>query len=233
MISKRVTRIELEGILLPPGSTEMGVCVGRGPDGRYAGWGCVGDGALADGAMQVPQFEETSVGDALILLGSAIGALVRHGLARTDSSGRVIKAADSPRADVIGSGLLAALATELLTTTGWELAGSENGKLDLLLDTTGEPSLWDTDAGRLKECGLLVLLIPPWARPADYDFYPNLHRRSLRTIARRWHHPPEELGGLPPNLYEVASEWISQDEWERTSSSSVSAGQLWRWQRFS
>ena len=136
-------------------------------------------------------------------------------------------------AAIIGQGLLAAITEGLLTRRGVSLApATEKTVLPLLIDTTGEPSKWSQALPALQDEGTLLLLVPPWSEPIAYNFYPHLHRRSLRVVARRWHYPlPLSDDITADSLYSLVSTIVREGQWVRPfdhPNTNPDEG-VWRW----
>ena len=87
---------------------------------------------------------------------------------------------------VVGDGPLATAARRALGECGVRIdPPTSNGAVDLLVDVTGDPAQWEKQLVNLRDEGTILLLVPAGAEPVDFDFYPTIHRRSLRLLARR------------------------------------------------
>jgi hypothetical protein len=182
--------VSVEGVLLPSNAKGAGLWVGydaRSPANRYAGWGWPADRLFSLKEDLLPLAGESPEIGALLLPGLAIAVAVNCLL-------------PMQRAAILGKGLLAALVEEVLTCRNVQIEPVQPGAvLSLIVDTSGDPTVWSSSLDALCGEGTLLLLVPPWSTPADFNFYPYLHRHSLRVIARRWHR-------LPP-----VSEWVDRD----------------------
>lgn len=56
---------------------------------------------------------------------------------------------------------------------------------DILIDTTADSAWWPRVLPLVREQGRVLLLLPPGPQVYPLDFYPAIHRRSLRLSARR------------------------------------------------
>jgi hypothetical protein len=199
--------VSVEGVLLPSNAKDAGLWVGydsRYPTVRYTGWGPPADNVYSFKADLLPLAGESSVVGALLVPGLAIAAALNCLLPIT-------------RAAVVGKGFLAALVEEMLICRGVQIKSAEEGTmLPLIVDTCGDSTRWSSTLDALSGEGTLLLLVPPWSAPAAFNFYPHVHRHSLRVIARRWHR-------LPP-----VSEWVDRDSLAQSISSVVQQG---RWVR--
>lgn len=61
----------------------------------------------------------------------------------------------------------------------------EDFSFDILIDTTADSSWWPRVLSLVREQGRVLLLLPPGPQVHPLDFYPAIHRRSLRLLARR------------------------------------------------
>ncbi len=109
---------------------------------------------------------------------------------------RALHLSPGARVLVTGPGLPAAVAALLARS----LAGASvervrsgdfpAGSFDAFVDATGDPALWGPAMSRMRVAGRVLLLLPPGPCRPPFDVYPQVHRRSLRLLARRWT-PPE------------------------------------------
>ena len=134
---------------------------------------------------------------------------------------------------MVGEGLLADLTSRILNMRGFSLEPPQPGAdLGLVVDTTGDSRLWAGSLPALRSEGTLLLLVPPWARPVDFDFYPHIHRRSLTVVARRWHRCPQPADqGFVDSLGPIVSSVVSEGRWLRPfylKSATVQRG-VWQW----
>ena len=172
--------VDVESVLLPAGGGGSGLWAGRdatSPGSFYAGWGPAVD------RLTAPRAEVLALaGD-----GEAAGLV----LAATAIVAALDQAGPTTRPLVLGQGLLGELVEAALAAKG-VTPGPQEEALDLVVDTTGDPAAWRASLSRLRGEATVLLLVPPWSAPVDVNFYPHLHKRSLRTVARRWHRPPPE-----------------------------------------
>ncbi|MFQ5922923.1 MAG: hypothetical protein ACE5M4_08775 [Anaerolineales bacterium] len=184
--------VVIETVLLPPDTAGAGLWSGydaRLPTSRYTGWGAAVDRLSAQTSDMLPLTGESSLVDPLMLPAQSIA----------ESLDAVLPTAC---AAVVGEGLLATIVENILRHRNTSIGPREaEDKLTLIVDTTGEPSRWSEALPGLCAEGTLLLFVPPWAGPAALDFYPYLHRRSLRVVAKRWHHPPPS--SQDPDLNEL------------------------------
>jgi hypothetical protein len=182
--------VTVSSLLLPSNAIDAALWVGydaRTPANRYVGWGWPADRLFSLKEDVLPLAGESPEIGALLLPGLAIAVAVNCLL-------------PMQRAAILGKGLLAALVEEVLTCRNVQIEPVQPGAaLSLIVDTSGDPTVWSSSLDALCGEGTLLLLVPPWSTPADFNFYPYLHRHSLRVIARRWHR-------LPP-----VSEWVDRD----------------------
>lgn len=218
------TLLIVEATLLPPEGSGEGLWVGHdegSPTTRFAGWGPAQDriSVKMEELLTLPQAVVDPVAAALLLPACAVASAL-------DAIGATSSAA------VVGEGLLADLASRILVARGFSLEPPQPGAdLGLVVDTTGDPKLWAAALPSLRSEGVILLLVPPWSRPAGFDFYPYAHRHSLQVIARRWHRcaqPPatELVDSLDP----VVSSMASEGRWLRTlelNSTTVRSG-VWQ-----
>lgn len=171
--------VQIHISLIPPGRHEDALWVGKVADDG-AGW-VVGWGGITDWMPYRRDAASPVAGD----LGSLEAALLVPARA-IDAAVRELAA--SRVASVVGEGPLAVLATRILNERAIStVPANASRQVDLLVDTTGDPSEWERALLRLRGEGTVLLLIPPWAKPVDFNFYPEIHRRSLEVVARRWH----------------------------------------------
>jgi hypothetical protein len=219
------TQITVDSTLLPPEAGGEGLWVGHDEGShttRFAGWG--------------PALDRVSVGkEDMLALPNAIGDPIAAGLLMPACA--VASALDgisaTSSAVVVGEGLLADLASRILVMRGYSLepAQAEAG-LGLIVDIGGEPGVWAGFLPALHNEGALLLLVPPWSRPGDFDFYPQIHRRSLQVIARRWHRCPQPADTeLVDSLRPIVSGVASEGRWLRPldlKGSTAKRG-VWQW----
>lgn len=217
--------ITVDIVLLPPQAQGYGLWVGNdasSPNTLCAGWGPAMDSL----SVKKEDFLALPKGDIDPL---TVGLLV--------PACAVVQALKSinpgSRVAVTGEGLLAELATTILASQGFSLEQPQpGGDLDLLVDTQGEPTLWTSNLSALRSKGTLLLLVPPWSKPANFDFYPEVHRRSLLVMARRWHNPPRALDrDMVAYLRPVVSAVVHESQWLRPLDSETAPGQhkVWLW----
>jgi threonine dehydrogenase-like Zn-dependent dehydrogenase len=214
----------VSSVLLPPAVEDAAFLVGcdaRSPENRYAGWGLPAEKV------------ETLRADMLPLSGEPveIGALLVPAMATAAALNAVLPA---QRAAVLGKGLLAALAEQILRSHHVEIETVRPAAaLPLIVDTSGAPSSWSNALESLRAEGAILLLLPPASTKADFNFYPDVHRHSLRVIARYWHRlpPPHERVGYE-SLIEIISNLLHDTQWLRSLSLDDSPVESERWQFF-
>jgi hypothetical protein len=195
--------VAVEAMLLPPGTRDASLWVGRDARSRtirYAGWGPPADKLFSPKADLLPLAGESPEIGALLVPGLAIAAAVKCLL-------------PVARAGVLGKGLLAAVVEQMLISQDVQIESVQPGAaLALIVDTSGDPTAWSSTLDALCGEGTLLLFVPPWSTPGDFNFYPYLHRHSLRVVARRWHRLP------------LVSEWVDRDSLARIISSILKRG---------
>jgi len=207
-VSASELSIRVEGVLLPPHAGGDGLWVGydtRSPDARYAGWGPAAEELSVLKADVMPAREITPLVGALLLPAYRV-------------AGALQRVTSATRAAIVGEGLLYALAETLMRCQGTSILNIEKGTdLDLIVDVTGEPASWSETLHLLCSGGTVLLITPPWSKSTDFNFYPEIHRRSLRVIAQRWHHqfriPPEDE--LLDKLCTLVSGIVAEEQWIR------------------
>ena len=88
---------------------------------------------------------------------------------------------------VLGNNRAAGMARRYLMERGEvEVPAQPGAVVDTLIDATGDVARWLPALSRLRDEGTVVLLLSPSPQPLDFDFYREIHRRSLRLVAGRW-----------------------------------------------
>jgi hypothetical protein len=216
--------VMVTSVLLPSDERDAALWVGhdaRSPTARYAGWGPPADNLF------------TSKADLLPLTGESpeIGALLVPSLAMAAAVNCLLPI---QRAAILGEGLLAALVEQMLICQDVQIESAQPGAvLPLIVDTSGDPTVWSSTLEALCTEGTLLLFMPPWSVPAAFNFYPDVHRRSLRLIARRWHRlPPVSEWVDRDSLAQIISSVLQQGRWVRSLNLGVSEPEAGVWQRF-
>jgi hypothetical protein len=133
-------------------------------------------------ALVVPDGSPVDDGGALAL--GALAAGVRDALAGVELAGPI---------DVVGAGIVAqALRAE-------QPAGRRPSVV--VVDLTGEPSAIVDALHRVEDGGAVLLAGNPAGRPAELDFYPDVHFRGLRVIGV----PPVGRAEEPSGAYASTS----------------------------
>lgn len=174
-----------EAVVIAPGSSTAGLWIGRDRTGeRVVGWSTLHDRYAGPSStllrMSRTLGDELDVRQAALLLPASATIAALRALA---PSGRV---------GVVGEGPIAAIVQAALTETA-DACESQSWRpdtLDSLVDASGEPARWARALPAVAPEGTVLLLVPPWAEPAEINFYPQFHRKSLRLVAGRWHRPP-------------------------------------------
>ena len=197
--------VELEACLLPLVTWREGFWVGRSLRGRrtrYGGWGPLAGRWTSSPAQAIEMPPDIPVLDAVLLLPLWAICMALEPLRASRSVA------------IHGHGPLATLAEAVLTWLGRTSApfGGRGTRIsaDLLVDTTGEPREWEAALPGLAREGTILTFVPPWRAPCDFNFYPELHRRSLTLLARRWVSngstiEPSELQRLAPMVAALSS----------------------------
>ena len=222
--SHRDMSLIVSSVLLPPAVRDAAFLVGcdaRSPDNRYAGWG------LPAERVQMPR------ADMLPLSGEPpeIGALLLPAIAMAAALNAVLPA---QRAAILGEGLLAALAEEILRSHHVQIEIVQSAAaLPLIVDTSGEPSTWSSALGSLSAEGAILLVVPPTPTKTDFNFYPHVHRLSLRVIARHWHRlPPPDERVDHESLIGIISNILDREQLLRSLSFNDSPAESQQWQFF-
>jgi len=84
---------------------------------------------------------------------------------------------------VLGEGEETAAAERIIRTI-FDARLVEDGA-DLLIEATGEPLKWQVNLERVRDSGRVLLLLEPRRGTADFDFYPQVHRRSLTLAVQK------------------------------------------------
>jgi threonine dehydrogenase-like Zn-dependent dehydrogenase len=199
--------VVVESVLLPPGVKDAGLWVGhdaRAPATRYTGWGPLTDLVSSPVEHLLPLSDETAIEAVLSLPVCAIAKALEQLMPVTNIA-------------VVGDGLLGSLVARYMAGRAILQPAEEGAELDLVVDTSGELSRWNHALGALRAEGTLLLLVPPWSTPFTFNFYPYVHRRSLRVVAQRWHRPPPALDiSLRGSLRSLISEIVKEGRWVRS-----------------
>ncbi|MFH1559949.1 MAG: hypothetical protein ABID84_00835 [Chloroflexota bacterium] len=199
--------IAVDAVLMPPHTGDDAFWAGhnaQSPATCYIGWGPATDNlaAMKEDLLAAPQDYADPLVAALSLPAYAI-ALALASFTPPLTVG------------VLGQGLLSDLTRNILTYQGFSLEQAEpEADLGLLVDMGSEPGMWARSLPALRAHGTLLLFVPPWSRPASFDFYPQIHRRSLQVISRHWHHQPQALAPeLAIHLLPIISRIVSESQW--------------------
>jgi hypothetical protein len=216
--------VRVEGVLLPSNAREAGLWVGydaRSPTFRYAGWGPPADNLSVLKSDLLPLAGESAEVGVLLVPSLAIAAAVNCLL-------------PIQRVAVLGKGLLAALVEQMLIFQDVQIESAQtDAMLPLIVDTSGDPAMWGGALDALCDEGTLLSFVPPWSTPADFNFYPYVHRHSLRVIARRWHRlPPVSEWVNRDSLAQSISIVLQQGRWVRALNLGVSETEAGVWQWF-
>lgn len=171
--------VEVIGMLQPSPQWGEAFCVGHvpsSPSTLVGGWSPVGDRVVCQAADLTRLPSGLSTFEALLFLPAlsihaAIAALL-----------------PVPNAAVLGSGVIAALVRSFLLLRHVPIVAPEgSARSELLIDTRHDVEHWAEDLAVLVDEGTLLRFVAPWTGPSDVNFYPDIHRRSLQVVARRWH----------------------------------------------
>lgn len=100
-----------------------------------------------------------------------------------------------------------------------------------MIDAGGDPLQWPNSLSSLRSDGAFLLLVPPWSKPLDFNFYPHVHRRSLRVEAKRWHKLSGELDvESVESLFPIVSNLVYQSQWLRPLDVESATGSPGAWQ---
>lgn len=92
------------------------------------------------------------------------------------------------RVGLLGEGTAAALLRTYLRHHSIALTSEPaHQSLDLLIDVTGDVALWGPALATVATEGAALLLGAARQSRGDYNFYPDIHRRSLKLVSRGWH----------------------------------------------
>ena len=178
----------VEALLLPPGAGEEGLAIGVDSRGeRIVAWGSrVSLDAHPTRFLPVPHRD--CVACALTIPTAAISA---------------ISAPGSARVEVTASGILGDLARLLLERV--PASTKDASRLDFIVLDEGEPASWQAAMTRLRPEGTLVALMAPGANAREFDFYPQVHARSLSLVPLPWYLPPLNPRGDFAEWHDAAS----------------------------
>ena len=211
--SRRVLRQEATESARPM----AGVETPAGPDAQDAtpwGWHYRTEGISGGGEVVPWHFGQLGTGGRMQVpvglspseaLGSWAGAVISSALARQSSArtGRVW-----------GSDWLAELTAEWLrseaslkVTVG---CGPVNEEVDILVVVEGGRRDWLPVLEKIRELGTLVVFVGPGEQPGPFNFYSELHRRSLDCVAFSWLDLP--TGRWPDSLRSVLDRAVSAVE---------------------
>jgi hypothetical protein len=197
------TELHVEFMLIPDASIDRGICViqeNGSPLARYAGWATTAS-RFIEGRSDLQAVPATK---------GLEGALLLPALSIAEALGEF---SSVERAAVCGEGPLARLVDHLLIKRGVSVNSfDEQAEVDLLVDTSGESAIWAAALSRVRDEGSVLALVPPWSKPATYDFYGQVHRRSIRLVARRWHRPMERTTVIPSDDIKTFVSTIAMDE---------------------
>ena len=94
-----------------------------------------------------------------------------------DAVARILEPETASRLEVTGDGIVAGLVRAAVASRDAEDAP------DVVVDTTGDPTVVADATRRLRSLGLLVLAGESFGRSMDLDLYPDVHVRGLRIAA--------------------------------------------------
>ncbi|HJU51275.1 MAG TPA: hypothetical protein VJ815_02965 [Acidimicrobiia bacterium] len=162
----------VEALLLPPGASDEGLAIGVDSGGnRIVAWGS--RTALdTRPTRSLPVVHQDCVACALTIPAAAIASVFT-------TPGRV---------KVMAQGILGDLALHFLDPKPG--AVRDTSKLDLIVLDGDEPSEWPPAMARLRAEGTLVALMSPRLTAPVFDFYPQVHARSLTLVPLPWYLPP-------------------------------------------
>jgi threonine dehydrogenase-like Zn-dependent dehydrogenase len=215
--------LSVVAILIPPGAQHGALCVAT--DAQHGklciGWGPPAEVLPTDSSPLLPVQQDASPSTALLLPTVAITQAL-------DDAGT------TGLAGVLGNGLLGALTTRLLGFRDVTVAHlASDGRLDMVVDTTGSVDRWEPALASLRPEGTFLTILPPDTTETHFDFYPHVHRRSLQIFARYWHQPPRALDASRiETLHRLISDLLAEHSGlvtplELTSASS--RGDTWEW----
>jgi hypothetical protein len=97
------------------------------------------------------------------------------------------------RVGVVGTGEAGAMARTAVESRGGtcEHPSPLDGRLDLLLDVSGDVAQWQPLLGAVRHEGTVLTMVATPTTDAAINLYRGIHNRSLRFVARRWD-PPDE-----------------------------------------
>lgn len=165
------------GVLGAPSSSEAGLCVVASAGEPAVGWGSLTDRPVIAPERLLPVLHGGCPACALLQPAGAISRAL-------DLVG------DLPDVGVVDGSLLGELVGRILSARSIRVRSDD--PVDLVVDASGDVDGWQQAMARLRPEGTFLALLPPDLRPARFDFYPQVHRRSLRLLARHWHDPVEE-----------------------------------------
>lgn len=193
--------IIIESVLVPSETLDVGFWVGHNANStnaRYAGWGPLADLFTYQTTDLFPLDHEMGLSAILSVIACSIVQPIQN-------------LGPATHVGVVGEGLLSEMSNKYLENRVTLHQPTTSDSLDLLIDTTGEPTCWNNALPKLRGEGTLLLFVPPWSKPATFNFYPQLHRNSLRVEAKRWHLPQP---ALDTSLSAIMSPVISAIEQE-------------------
>ncbi len=153
----------------------------------------IGVAPLADAvALAFGQVEQVRPDAGFLLESEALRPIVSSLFEALDDAG--IRSEDDVL--VSGRGLTARLAALLVEAISGRPAQTvsplsrstgedSSAGADILIDTTADSIWWSRAFPLVRDEGRIMLLLPPWPVVCPFDFYRDLHRRSLSLLARR------------------------------------------------
>lgn len=162
----------VEALLVPPDTVGEGLAVGVGLDNvRVAGWGGW-DGLVSGPSRTMPVPHRHCLACALTVPASALAS---------------VAATARGRAKVEVGGLLGSLAQHYFPSRA---SVDSNSGLDVIVIPGDNPAKWNQAMRQLRNEGTAIALMSPMAGVSEFDFYPEVHARSLRLIPLPWYLPP-------------------------------------------
>lgn len=136
------------------------------------------------------------------------------------------------RVGLLGEGATAALLRTYLRHQGIALTPEPaRQSLDLLIDVTGDVALWGPALANVVTEGSALLLGAVHQPKGDYNFYTDIHRRSLKLVSRSWHTSVDPMAMRElAALAAPAAETIRDGRWVQPLSTQAEAQSREAWQ---
>jgi hypothetical protein len=176
----------VEALFVPPGSHGEGLAVGAGSNGhRVVGWGSW-DGFYDQGrTLSIPHKDCPAC--ALTIPAAVLAELT---------------AIIHEQAEVLATGMLGNLARHYLRPA--TNSGTNAPHPDLIVIADDDPAKWQSSMERVRSEGTVVALLGPHPVVSEFDFYSQVHARSLNLLPLAWYLPPSDPHGSFENWHEAA-----------------------------